>query len=212
MAPLQTTRPTLPQELEPTRKRGRPRRKIDSEELLDVVERLFAQGGLEAVSVERAAEELGVSRATLYRAVPTKERLLGALLHRMTGEVTSRSLEATREDGRSPAERLHGLMRVHFEAAVEMRDYMFVFFDGSRLEPDDYAVWRNFSHDYERIWVATISAAADAGAIAVTDPQIAARLMIGMIVWVSRWYRPEMGITVDDLTAQAAMLLGGPLG
>ena len=75
------------------RPRGRPRRVIDLDDLLDGVERLFRQGGLEGVSIERAAAELGVSRATLYRTVPSKEHLLGLLFKRMTGAVTAEDLE-----------------------------------------------------------------------------------------------------------------------
>jgi AcrR family transcriptional regulator len=192
-----------------TRPRGRPRRVIDMEELLDAVERLFGEGGIESVSIERAAQELGVSRATLYRTVPSKEHLLGLLLKRMTDDLTARSLRATADDGRAAKERLYALMRVHFDAAIQMRDYMFVFFGGGELRPEDYADWRRFSHDYEQIWVGVVRAATAEGALSVTDPLVATRLMLGMIVWVSRWYRPEMKIGVDDLVQQAIRLLEG---
>ncbi len=194
-----------------TRPRGRPRREIDLNELLDVVERLFAQGGLEAVSIERAAQDLGVSRATLYRTVPSKEHLLGLLLKRMTDDLTARSLTVTEERAMSAKERLYALMRVHFEAAIQMRDYMFVFFGGGGLRPDDYAEWRRFSRNYEQIWIGAVRAAADEGALSVTDPVVATRLLLGMIVWVSRWWRPHMELDADDLVQQAMLLLeGGP--
>jgi AcrR family transcriptional regulator len=192
-----------------SRPRGRPRRVIDLDELLDVVERLFAEGGLEAVSVERAAQELGVSRATLYRTVPTKEHLLGLLLKRMTDDLTERSLTASKDDGRSAQERLYAIMRVHFEAAIQMRDYMFVFFGGAGLTPEDYMDWRRFAVNYEQIWVDIVRAAVDEGTLRVTDPVIATRLLLGMIVWVSRWWRPRMELDADDLLAQAVLLLEG---
>jgi AcrR family transcriptional regulator len=180
---------------------------IDLDDLLDVVEGLFASGGLEAVSIERAAQELGVSRATLYRTVPTKEHLLGLLLKRMTGDLTDRALTATRDDGRSARERLYALMRVHFDAAIQMRDYMFVFFGGQGLQPDDYADWRKFAVNYERIWVDAVCAAQRDGMLTVTDPVVATRLLLGMIVWVSRWWRPRMELDADDLLEQAKLLL-----
>jgi AcrR family transcriptional regulator len=192
------------------RARGRPRVVIDQDDLLEVVEQLFADGGLDAVTVERAAEELGVSRATLYRSFPTKERLLGALLARMTDDVRERSLRAVTDDGRSATERLRTLMRVHFQAAIEMREYLWVFFDGQAvLVPEDYAVWRRFTQEYERNWATTLAAAAQERELALADHQLAAKLVIGMIIWVSRWYRPEMDIDADRLTDQAVQLLGG---
>ncbi len=195
---------------EERRPRGRPRLVIDHDELLDVVERLFADGSLESVTVERTAEELGVSRATLYRSFPTKERLLGALLARMTDDVRDRSIQAVADDGRSATQRLRTLMHVHFQAAIDMREYLWVFFDGQAvLVPEDYALWRRFAQDFERTWATTLAAAASEREVAIGDTEMAAKLVVGMIIWVSRWYRPEMGINAEQLTHQAVQLLGG---
>jgi AcrR family transcriptional regulator len=191
-----------------TRPRGRPRKVIDLEELLDAVERLFHEGGLESVSIERAAQQLGVSRATLYRTVPTKEHMLGLLFRRMTDEVTENALAATRDDGRSAAERLRSLIHVQFQAAIDMRDYLFVFFGGGWLSPEVYSNWRRWSREFEQIWVGAVQAAADEGTLQVNDPVLATRLVLGMILWVSRWYRPGMAVDADSLTEEAIGLLG----
>ena len=55
---------------------GRPRLTIDRDAVADAVAELFAEGGYEAVSIVDTAEKLSLSRATLYRTVPTKEDLL----------------------------------------------------------------------------------------------------------------------------------------
>jgi AcrR family transcriptional regulator len=191
------------------RRRGRPRRVIDTDKLLDVVERLFAEGGFEGVSIERAAQELGVSRATLYRTVPSKERLLGLLFRRMWGDVTSEMLAATRDDGRTAKQRLDAVLRHQFAAAIRMRDYLFVFFGRSWLDPEIYEEWRRWSRSYEAIWCDAVTAAAEEGAIQIGDPVIATRLVLGMCLWVSRWYRPSMKVDADQLADEAMSLLGG---
>ena len=193
----------------PPRPRGRPRKVIDVEQLLDAVTRIFAQDGLEAVSIERAAQEMGVSRATLYRSVPTKEHLLSLLLMRLIDEVDALAAEATKCDGRTAAERLHALMRTQFGLSISMRDYLFVFFGSGWLTPEVYEEWRRWSRNYEAMWVRTVQAAADEGALHIKDPVIATRLLLGQIMWVSRWYRPGMRITADDLADEAIRLLGG---
>jgi AcrR family transcriptional regulator len=191
------------------RSRGRPRKVIDREELLDAVEHVFREGGLDAVSIERVAHELGVSRATLYRTVPSMEHMLGLLFRRMTDELTDCALEATQADGRNAAERLHALVRIQVGAAIEMRDYMFVFFGGGSLSAEDYLYWRRWSREFERIWVKAVQAAADEGALRVKDPVVATRLVLGMLVWISRWYRPNMKIDPEALAEEAIGLLGG---
>jgi AcrR family transcriptional regulator len=191
-----------------TRPRGRPRVVIDETELLDVVERLLSTGGIEGVSIERAAAELGVSRATLYRAVRSKEHLLGRLFRRMTDELTAEAVEASREDGRTARERLDALIRIQIAAAIRTREYLFVFFGREWLEDEVYQDWRQFTREFEKIWERVVAAAIDEGALTVRDPKIATRLMIGMLIWICRWYRPGR-VDAEELSAEAIRLLGG---
>src|SRR4051794_1200486 len=81
------------------RKRGRPPRAIETEAVLEAVDRLFAEGGIDAVTIERTAAELGVSRATLYRTVPSKAHLLGIHFEWMRAELDRASREATSAPG-----------------------------------------------------------------------------------------------------------------
>lgn len=134
--------------------------------------------------------------------------MLGLLFRRMTDRLSDRALEATRPDRRSAVERLRALIRIQVDAAIEMRDYMFVFFGGGWLSSEDYLHWRRWSREFERIWVKAIQAASDEGALEVKDPVIATRLVLGMLVWVSRWYRPNMKIDADSLADEATGLLG----
>jgi AcrR family transcriptional regulator len=190
------------------RPRGRPRLVIGQDELLDAVERLLHDGGVEAVTIERAAQELGVSRATLYRTISSKEQLLGRLFVRMTDELTAEALEAGRDDGRSARERLNELIRAQVAAAIRTRDYLFVFFGREWLEEDVYAHWRLFTRRFEAIWEQVVRDAIEEGSLQVSDPQTATRLMLGMLIWISRWYRPERD-DGDAIAAEAIRLLGG---
>ena len=52
--------------------------------ILDAAERVFTQYGARRANVEDVARAAGVSRSTLYRAYPTKEALLQAVLDRET--------------------------------------------------------------------------------------------------------------------------------
>jgi len=190
------------------RPRGRPRRLIDSEQLLGVVEGLLRDDGIAGVSIERAAAELGVSRATLYRSVPSREHLLAMLLRRMTGQLTTQALAATAEDGRSARERLHTLVRLHVHAAITMRDYLFLFSGRDWPSPEVYEEWRHWSRGFEQIWVRAIAAASAEESLAVRDPRVAARLLLGMLVWISRWWRPGQA-DEEEIAAEAIRLIGG---
>jgi AcrR family transcriptional regulator len=189
-----------------SRSRGRPRLEIDRDAVADAVAELFAEGGIEAVSIADTAEKLSVSRATLYRTVPTKEELLGILFERSTRELTERTdaaLAATSE----PADQLVALIRLQAEAAIQMRSYMPVFFGGGGLPPDVFMRWRKWSRQFEKRWSGVVSACMDAGCIDKNDPVVATRLILGMVIWVSRWYRPSEKITADEIADSAITLL-----
>lgn len=174
--------------------------------LADGAARLFAEGGYEAVSIEAVAEELSVSRATLYRTVPTKEDLLGILFERSTREL-DRAATALVAEGREPADELVSLVRLHVVAAIETRQYMTVFFGGAGLPPEVYARWRKFRRRYEKLWTGVVSRAMKAGVLAPGDPKLTTRLLLGMVIWVSRWYRPTEKYTADQISDAVMALI-----
>lgn len=190
------------------RKRGRPPRAITTDAVIDAVQRLFAEGGIDAVTIERTAAELKVSRATLYRSVPTKKDLLGLLFTRMNRELTAAALDAAQAPGRTAGERLETLISVQVEASVRMRDYLFVFIDGSRIPTGDYDEWRRWLEDYERIWLDAVANAIAAGDLPSGDVRLTTRLILGMTIWVARWFRPRENVTPEQIQQRTLEILG----
>lgn len=200
-----------PESGEATRPRGRPRLDIDSDAVADAVAELFAEGGIENVSIVETAEKLGISRATLYRTVPTKEQLLGILFERSTRELLQ-AARAVVDEIDEPREQLAALIRLHVDAAIRMRHYMPVFFGGGDLPSDVYERWHTFSRDFERTWIEVVADNMRAGHIVQADPVVATRLLMGACIWVSRWYRadgPHDPQAIAD-TAVGLLRLGVP--
>jgi AcrR family transcriptional regulator len=177
---------------EPVRRgRGRPRRGIDREQVADVVEALFEEGGYDAVSIEETAKRLTVSRATLYRTVPSKEHLLAILFERMTTELYDAARVIVENTELSPRERLDQLVRAQIDAAFRQRNYLLVFFGGGNLPAEDFEKWQTWRRKYEGLWLQVISEAVEAGDLPDDDPKLITRLLTGMTTWVARWVRPN---------------------
>lgn len=175
----------------PRRGRGRPRRSIDREQVADVLEQLFEEGGYDAVSIEETARRLTVSRATLYRTVPSKERLLAILFERLTTELYDAALAIVEDPGLTPRERVEHLVRAQIDAAYRQRNYLLVFFGGGNLPAEDFEHWKAWRRKYEGLWLQVVEAAIKNGDLPDDDPCLITGLVIGMTTWVARWVRPD---------------------
>jgi AcrR family transcriptional regulator len=189
-----------------SRPRGRPRLTIDREAVAEAVADLLHEGGYEAVGIPEVAEKLSVSRATLYRTVPTKVDLMGILFERSTRDLTKQAREAIAATPDS-AEQLTRLIRLQAEGAVLMRRYMAVFFGGGDLPPEVFARWHTWSRRYENMWVKVVAACMHDGYLEEGDPVVTTRLILGMLIWVSRWYRPAEKVTPEEIADAAIHLV-----
>ncbi|MCV7039155.1 TetR/AcrR family transcriptional regulator [Mycolicibacterium moriokaense] len=189
-----------------SRPRGRPRLPIDRDAVADAVAELFVEGGYDAVTIADTADKLAVSRATLYRTVPTKEDLLGILFERSMQELID-SAKGAIDEVEDSAERLRQLIGIHTGAAVQMRKYMPVFFGGGDLPPEVYSRWHRWTRPYEKIWRSVVTDNIREGNLAAGDPVVTMRLILGMVIWISRWYRPNEKITADQIASTAIQLL-----
>ena len=61
-------------------------------QILDETTRLILEEGLHAVSMERVAREVGISKGLVYNYFPTREAVLAALLHREQTELRDRGM------------------------------------------------------------------------------------------------------------------------
>lgn len=169
---------------------GRPRKTIDMDAVADGAGNLFAAGGYNAVTIEAVAEKLAASRATLYRTVGSKEELLGILFERSTQRLHQSAAQLVAER-RTPREELVAMVRLHTAAAIETRRHMTVFFGGGGLPPDVVERWWEFTRAYESLWLGVVKRSMEAGIITPGDATLTTRLLLGMPIWLSRWYKPD---------------------
>lgn len=186
---------------------GRPRSAIDREQIVAVLGTIFAREGLDAISVDRVASELGVSRATLRRSVPTIEHLHWLVFEKLAG----RTLDAARAVAASAAgggEKLAALLQIQVDAAIETRVFYILLHAQLALPAEVDEAWRSWRRAYEDVWVQTVTQAAREGAVTSADPLLTTRLLLGMTTWIARWYRPEEGIAPEAIRQAVADLLG----
>ena len=78
--------------------------------LLETAQRLFAENGVDAVTMSEVAEAAGVGKGTLYRHFPSKVDLCQVLIDQDQRDLQNRTLERLRRQG-DPLEDLEWFLR-----------------------------------------------------------------------------------------------------
>lgn len=161
--------------------------------------RLFSRKGFQAVGIRDLAQEAGISTATLYHYMRTKEDLLLALmsdrLHRIT-----RAAQLATEGLERPETQLVALVRTHVISHARYPSHVVddELRSLSRRSLKSVVVLRD---GYEGIWGEILERGnRRGGPFRIPDPRFARLALMGMCNGVNRWYSPK-GEAPDDVVA-----------
>jgi AcrR family transcriptional regulator len=160
--------------------------------------RLFARYGFEGTGIRKIADEAGITVASLYYYVGSKEELL----EQMMDESMSQLLAPARAVTGDPAQRICVLVDLHVRrharesqlcrvGDTELRSL-------SRTRRARIVALRD---EYQAIWADAITSGVQSGAFAVPDASIAAMALIQMCTGVAHWYSPRGRLTLDQVSA-----------
>jgi AcrR family transcriptional regulator len=169
---------------ERTQMRGTTRERIVSTAL-----RLFAEKGFAAVGIRQIASEVGLSSATLYHYMGSKDDLLQEIMTDRLG----RLIAVTRQAGTGlsrPEDKLVTVVRVHVlvhalhpDSVVDhqIRDL------GSKARESVIGL----RDEYEEIWRSLLEEGLEQPAVfRIASPELTRLALLEMCNGVARWYRP----------------------
>jgi len=120
-------------------RRGRVPRAVRAEQLLDLAERLFAERGFHAASMDELARRAGVSKPVIYDHFGSKEQLFATCVRR-TGEVLADQVaRAVREDS-DPRARLRAGSIAYFRFLESQLQAWVVLFADEEVRDARFAV------------------------------------------------------------------------
>ena len=177
-------------------RRGRPGHSLDS--LLDAAVALFNERGYEATSMDEVAARLGVTKSAIYHHVPSKVELLRLALDRALDALFALTEEPGATTG--PAiDRLEYVVRGSVRVlAAELPFVTLLLRLRGNSEIERTALHRR--REFDRTVTGLVRAAEHEGDVrADVDPAVISRLVFGTVNSVTEWYRPDRGLTADDL-------------
>lgn len=168
--------------------------------------------GFDATSVNDIARALGMTKAGLYHYFTSKEALLFEImtfgLDRVHSEVVVPASAV-----RDPEERLRQLVTRHARIATRGRGAVAHLVDEIRglPTPDRKRIEQRMRRYFDLVR-GTLAELEASGRMRKVDLTVAAFSIIGMVLWLPRWFRPGGRLTRDEVADEVANLaLGGLL-
>jgi AcrR family transcriptional regulator len=173
---------------------------------------LFRDRGFDATSVSEVARALGLTKAGLYHHFESKEALLFEIMMFGLDKVRDEVLIPVRAI-RDPEQRLRELIARHARIATRGQGAVAHLGDEIRALP---SAARRKIEQRQRVYVdllrRTLAELKAQGKLNGVDPTVAAFSIIGMILWLPRWFRQNGRLTQAQVAdAIASMALGGVL-
>jgi AcrR family transcriptional regulator len=168
----------------PTRARGRPKQRPDSEErqrILAIACELFLDVGYGGTTMDAVASRCGISKKTLYRLFPAKTDLFKAMVadHRRTMLALPRA-----EDGLATAEALAAIFRLDIDESENRERLAFIrlaLADADRYPEIGEAIALEGAQAALHLLADWLGEQQARGALRPFPPQAAARMLMDMV-------------------------------
>ena len=175
-------------------------------EILKVAAQIFYEKGFNATSVNDIADAMNLTKAGLYHYIESKQQLLF--------EIMSLGLEALERDVIIPAKtgtdaeaRLKLIIYYHAKQIAGGNHAVTIISDEvkalSEIQREEITVRRRAYFNFVRNTLDELKAE---GKLSDVDTTVATYSMVGMILWVSRWYQPGGELTPDDVSREVSKI------
>jgi len=174
------------------------------------IAQLFRDRGFDATSVSDIARALGLTKAGLYHHFDSKEALLFEIMMFGLDKVRDEVILPVRAIG-DPEERLRQLITRHARITTRGHGAVAHLQDEIRaLPPPARKQVEHRMRVYFDLVRGTLDELHAAGRLCDVDRTVATFSLIGMILWLPRWFRQDGRLTQDHVAENIANLaLGG---
>ncbi len=167
--------------------------------------RLFAERGYHGTGIRQLADAAGLSSASLYHYMGTKEELLLAIMRTSLSDLLA-SAERLSELA-DPRERLVALVELHVRTHAAAPEQTRVVDDEvNALSAEARAEVVGLRDRYEGLWHAVLEEGVAGGCFEVGSVAVVRRALLEMCSGVARWWAPAGELDLDALAGEYATL------
>ena len=163
-----------------------------------VAAEIMCQKGYEATSMNDIAEAAGITKAGIYHYISGKEDLFFEIMNYAMDAVAHGIIAPAREAIDAEA-RLRMIIELHTKSILEgVGALTIVLEEMTALTPAHRRVITGRKRAYFEFIRETLDELALEGKLRDVSPTVAAFSLLGMILWISRWYRRDGDIRPED--------------
>lgn len=163
-----------------------------------VAAEIMCQKGYEATSMNDIAEAAGLTKAGIYHYIRGKEDLLFEIMN-YAMDVVDQGIIAHASQVEDAEERLRAIIERHSRSVLEGVGALTIVLDETTaLTPAHRRAITARKRAYFEFIRGTLEQLAREGKLREVNPTIAAFSLLGMILWISRWYRRDGAISTAE--------------
>jgi len=171
------------------------------EQILRRAAEAFAERGLANTSLEEIAASVGITREALYYYFKNRVEILLEIIF-PTSLSLYRGIKVVMEGKGSSREKLKSALELHLSAFTPSYIEMSIALREEHFHIDNPRVkeLKRMWEEYGACWEALIRQGVEEGIFRPDlDPKIASYGILGMVNWVSRWYRAGQSASIEEI-------------
>jgi len=174
--------------------------------LLREAARAFSAQGYHDTSLDDVAKTLGVTKAALYYYVKNKQEILFEC-HMHAQDLGDRALEYCQQNGGNGLERITLLGRKYIELMTNEMGAAAVLSEFDALDPKNRSIIAKRRDKFDQHFRKLIKEGIADGSIRAVDPKMTVFFFMGAVNWMTRWFRPDKGLSGEEIARNFVDLL-----
>ncbi|NJN33089.1 MAG: TetR/AcrR family transcriptional regulator [Saprospiraceae bacterium] len=175
--------------------------------ILEQAAQLFKERGYAATTMRDLAEALDIKAASLYNHIDSKEALLSEICFSFANRYMTALTEIAGSSDPVAAKieaviDLHITLGTHDAAAIIITNY-----EWKHLPEPQFSAFKTLRRRYENQFLSLITEGVNAGMFRALDPQIVMFTILSALQWIPFWFRPERGLSVEELKNNIKLLI-----
>jgi AcrR family transcriptional regulator len=170
-----------------------------TEEIYQVIARLFAYRGYHSTSMREIARELGMNQSSLYHYFASKQDILFTLMNDAMDDVLA-ILEEISSTDLLPEDRLNRVLSFYTQYYAGDQERLILLFNEMNSLNEEYrSILVGKQRQYVQLIKSILEELAAQGKIKQIDPAIATFAFFGMVHYTIKWYHKDGPVSLDQL-------------